>query len=100
MSLKDNLEADLGTFFNVDDFAVEVEYRLHSDSTKVVVQFFDIESDLGDSMMVKLIARVSDLPNISKDGYFLLRGDKYGVIDFTPDEQGIVLNALLQKRNR
>jgi hypothetical protein len=99
MTFKDNLVQDLDTFFNIDEFAEEVEYRLLSDSTLVVVQFFEIESDLGDSMMVKLIARVGDIPNISKDGYFVINSEIFGVIDFSPDDQNIVLNVLLQKRN-
>ena len=97
MSFKDQLETDLAVFFNTDEYAVDVTYHHSGVTTTVTVQFFDDESDMGDSMMRKLIAKVTDVPTISKSGYFLINGDKYGVIDFKPDEQGLIMQILLQK---
>lgn len=97
MSLKTYLESDLDTFFDVDDFAEEVDYYLGSNTTKVVVQFFDEESDMGDSIFRKLIVRVSDLPTLSEDGYFAIDGDDYKVLSFIPDEQNLVFNVITQK---
>ena len=97
MSLKTYLESDLDTFFNVDEFAEEVDYYLGSTVTKVVVQFFDEESDLGDSLYRKLIVRVSQLPSLSKDGYFAINGDDYKVLDFIPDEQNLIFNVITKK---
>ncbi len=97
MSLKTYLKSDLDTFFNLDEFAQDVTYYLGSISSEVTVQFFDEESDLGDSMMRKLICRVSDVPSLSKDGYFIINGIKYGVIDFMPDEEGLIQQVILQK---
>lgn len=100
MSLKTYLNSDLDTFFNVDDFAEEVTYYLGSVTTDVVVQFFDDESDLGDSIFRKLIVKVVDLPSLSKDGYFAINGHNYKVIDFIPDEQNLVFNIITRKGMR
>ncbi len=97
MSLRDNLEKDLDVWFNVDEFARRVRFYVGTSSTEVAVQFFDEESDLGDSMMRKLIVKKSDLQNISKDGYFLIDGVRYGVVDYIPDEENLIYNVLLQK---
>ena len=98
MSFKNLLKSDLDVFLNEDEFAQEVYYFLGSSSTKVTVQFFDEESDLGDSMMRKLICRITDLPNISKENsYFLINTVKYGILDFNPDEENVMLYVLLQK---
>jgi hypothetical protein len=97
MSLKTILEEDLVTFFNIDEFAEEVIYYLGAVSTPVVIQFFDEESDLGDSMFRKILVKVADLPTLSREGYFLIGGEKYGVIDFFPDEQNLINNVLTQK---
>ena len=97
MSLKTYLESDLDTFFNVDEFAEEVDYYLGSTVTKVVVQFFDEESDLGDSLYRKLIVRVSELPSLSKEGYFAINGGDYKVLDFIPDEQNLIFNVITRK---
>ena len=100
MSLKTYLKSDLDTFLNVDDFGEEVDYYLGSVTTKVVVQFFDEESDLGDSLYRKLIVRVDDMPSMSKDGYFAINGDDYKVIDFIADEQNLIFNVITQKGMR
>lgn len=100
MSLKNYLKSDLEVFLNEDDFAEEVMYFLGSTSTKVIVQYFDQESDLGDSMMMKLVCRVDALPNLSKDGYFLIETVKYGILDFMPDEQNVMMQVLLQEGMR
>ncbi len=97
MTFKNSLELDLDTFFNVDEFAQEVKYYLGATSTSVVVQFFDEESDLGDSMLRKLVVKVSSLPDLSTDGYFLIGGEKYGVVDFMPDEQNLIFNVITQR---
>lgn len=97
MSLKQYLKSDLDVFFNIGEFAEEVKYYLGGTSTDVEVQFFDEESDLGDSMLRKLIVRYDDLPNLSKDGIFLINDDKYGVLDFMPDEERLLWNVILQK---
>jgi hypothetical protein len=34
---------------------------------------------------------------MSKNGYFLINGDKYGIVDFNPDEQDLLWNVLTQK---
>lgn len=97
MTFKNQLKSDLDTFLNDEEFAEEVFYFNGSTSTKVTVQFFDEESDLGDSMMRKLVCRVEDLPNISKDGYFLIQTVKFGILDFRPDEENRLQQVLLQK---
>ena len=97
MTLKNQLKSDLNEFFNEDDFAEEVKYYLGSVSSSVTVQFFDQESDLGDSMMRKMLCRVNDLPNLSKDGYFIIGVTKFGVIDFRPDEENVLMQIILQK---
>ena len=100
MSLKTYLKSDLDTFFEIDEFAQDVSYYLGAVSSTVRVQFFDEESNLGDSMMRKLIVKKDDLPNISKDGYFLIDTIKYGIIDFRPDEENLLMQVLLQKGMR
>jgi len=98
MSLKTQLKNDLAVFFNIDEFAYTVEY--HQDGNiaiPVAVQFFDEESDLGDSMMRRLSVPVDKLPTLSRRGYFAINGDKYGVVDFMPDEEGLIFNVILQK---
>ena len=97
MSLKTFLKSDLDVFFNIGEFAQEVDYYLGSISTTIAVQFFDEESDLGDSMMRKMVLRYDDLPNLSKSGYFVIDSEKYGVLDFVPDEERLVWNIILQK---
>ena len=98
MDFKSYLESDLAVFLNTEEFAYTVEYHVGTDPVvEVEVQFFDEESDLGDSMMRKLVARVSDVPTISKNGFFMVEGDKYGIIDFRPDEENLILQVLLQK---
>jgi len=97
MSLKKILREDLDVFFNDEEFAEEVIYYLGATSTSVVVQFFDEESDLGDSLLRKMVVKVDDLPSISREGYFLINGAKYGIIDFFPDEQNLIYNVLTQK---
>jgi hypothetical protein len=98
MTFKEQLADDLSVWLNVDEFAEEIDYvDAVGLVTKVVVQFFDDESDLGDSMFRKLIARKTDLPTMSKNGYFLINGDKYGIVDFNPDEQDLLWNVLTQK---
>ena len=97
MTFQEAINQDLAVFFNTGEFAREVDYFLGSVSNKVVVQFFDEESDLGDSMMRKLVVKLDDIPNISRNGYFIIDGEKYGVIDFMPDEQGLIQQVILQK---
>lgn len=97
MSFKDQIKADLDVFFNADEFAEEVEYYEGAISSSVIVQFFDEESGLGDSLIRKLIVKCEDLPNLSKSGYFDIKTIKYGVIDFVPDEQGLIFNVVLRK---
>ena len=97
MSLKQNLKDDLKTFFNETEFAEEVVYHDGATSTTVIVQFFDEESDLGDSIFRKLIVEVSELPNLSNNGYFTIGGGDYAVIDFVPDEQNLIFNVITQK---
>lgn len=97
MSLKTSLSKDLEVFFNLDDFAEEVDYRLGSNTTKVVVQFFDEESDLGNSIFRKMIVRVEDLPSLSKEGYFAINGEDYKVLDFIPDEQNLIFNVVTRR---
>lgn len=94
---KNQLKNDLSVFFNDEEFAQEVKYYLGSVSTSVTVQFFDTESDLGDSMMLKMICRLTDLPSLSKDGYFLIETVKYGVLDFRPDDENLLMQIVLQK---
>jgi len=100
MNFKEHIKADLEVFFNTDEFAQEVKYYLGTRSTKVTVQFFDQESELGDSMMRKIIFKKEDLPNISKDGSFLIDTIKYGIIDFRPDEENLLMQVILQKAMR
>ena len=100
MSLKNYLKSDLEAFFNVGEFAQEVSYYLGAISTTITVQFFDQESELGDSMMRKMVFKKDDLPNISKEGYFLINTIKYGVIDFRPDEENLLMQVILQKGMR
>jgi len=97
MSLKTNLKDDLDLFFNEEEFADEVSFYLGSRVTKVVVQVFDEESDLGDSIFRKLIVKVADLPTLSKDGYFAIDGENYKVIAFIPDEMNLIFNVITQK---
>lgn len=98
MTFKNQLKSDFeNTFLNVDEFAEEVEYFDGTNSVTVKAQFFDAESDLGKSMMLKMVCRVEDLPNISKKGYFLVNTVKFGVLDFTPDEENIIMQILLQE---
>ena len=97
MSLKTYLESDLDTFFNIGEFAEEVTYHLSAEITDVTVQFFDVESDLGDSMFRKLVVKVADLPTLSNQGYFLIDSKKYGVISFYEDEQSLIYNVLTQE---
>lgn len=100
MSLKSYLKSDLDTFFNVEEFGQTVDFYIGSTSTSVDVQFFDQESDLGDSMFKKMVMRVGDLPNISKQGYFIINNEKFGVVDFRPDEENLILQILLQKAKK
>lgn len=100
MSLKKNLKSDLAIFFTDDEFAEEVEYNLGTDSYPVTVQFFDEESALGDTMLRKVIAKFDEIQNISKDGYFRINGDKYGVISFMPDEQKLIQQIILRKETK
>jgi len=100
MSLKTQIASDLDTFFNIGEFAEEVEYSDGVNSSTVTVQFFDEESDLGDTMMRKLILKKEDLLTLSKDGYFIINSTKYGVIDFMPDEQMLIQQVILQKVKR
>ena len=98
MNFKSQLKSDFETvFLNKDEFAQEVKYYLGSTSTTVTVQHFDEESDLGDSMMKKMVCKVDDLPNLSEDGYFLIDTVKYGILDFRPDEENVMMQILLQK---
>ncbi len=48
-------------------------------------------------MMRKMVLRYDDLPNLSKSGYFVIDSEKYGVLDFVPDEERLVWNIILQK---
>ena len=94
---KTQLKTDLDEFLDDEVFAQEVEYYLGSVSASVTVQFFDTESNLGDSMLLKMICRLTDLPNLSKDGYFLINTVKYGILDFRPDEENVLMQIILQK---
>ena len=100
MSLKKHLKNDLNVFFSIDEFAQDVSYYLGAVSTTVRVQFFDEESDLGDSMMRKMVFKKDDLPNISKSGFFLIDTKKYGIIDFRADEENLIMQVILQKAMR
>jgi len=97
MSLKDYLAKDLEAFFSLNEFAQKVTYYLGAIPVDVDVQFFDQESDLGDSMMRKLVIKKADLPNLSKDGYFIINEVKYGVVDFMPDEENLIQQVILQR---
>tara|TARA_R110000772_G_C13138329_1_gene423695 strand:- start:408 stop:665 length:258 start_codon:yes stop_codon:yes gene_type:complete len=84
----------------VDEFAEEVLYFDGSTSTTVTVQFFDQESDVADVSMRKLVCAFSDLPNLSTSGYFLINTIKYGVLDFMPDEENVMMQVILQEGMR
>ena len=97
MGFKDYLKSDLDTFLNVDEFAEEVKYHFKGTTTEVVVQFFDEESDLGDSMFRKIIVKVDDMPTMSNEGYFLIDNVQYGIISFYKDSQGLLYQILTQE---
>ena len=97
MSFKNQLKIDLDEFLNDAEFAQEVKYYLGAVSTSVTVQFFDDESDVADTLIRKMLCRIDSLPSLSKDGYFLIDTIKYGVIDFKPDEEEVLMQIILQK---
>jgi len=97
MTLKSSLKKDLEVFFNVDEFADKVSYFIGSTSTDVTVQFYDEESAMGDTLLRKMVIPIDEIPNLSRDGYFIIGGNKYGVIDFFPDEQNLIFNVITQK---
>lgn len=97
MSFKDDMKNDLSEFLNEDEFAEEVHYFLGSVSAKVVVQFFDEESNLGNSLVRKVILRVSDLPNLSNEGIFKMKDGSYKVLSFIKEESGLIFNIITQK---
>lgn len=100
MTFKDQLKQDLSVFFNPDEFGTVVEYHLNGNHTNVPVQFFDEESELGDSRLRKMVFDINELPNISKNGYFIIGSDKYGVVDFKPDEEELLMQVILQVDGR
>ena len=97
MSFQSQLKSDLAVFLNGDEFAYEVEYILNTTSTLLTVQFFDDESDVADTMVRKIVADYDDIPTISRSGYFVIDGDKYGVLDFRLDEEQLIMQIVLQK---
>lgn len=99
MSFKDQVKRDLETVFfnNSDEFEQEVSYFDGADSTTLIVQMINEESDLVPHILRHISFPVDRLLGLSKSGYFTIDGEKYGVLDFYPDEEGLIMHVMTQK---
>lgn len=98
MNFKDDLLDDLQVFFDTDEFGQVVSYYINEDEPITFSsQLFDDESELTDTMVSKMVYNKDYLPNISKEGFFVINNNKYGILAFTLDEEKLLMQVMLQK---
>jgi len=93
MTFKEQLEADLPIFFNVDEFATPATYK----TATVNVHRFVESNDFGDMFYTRIVGKVVDFLGIAVGDLIDVDGKSYAVVSFRPDEFNNMIEVFLNE---
>ena len=90
------LDADISDVF-MTDFAVDAIFKSGTVIKPIKVQFFTEALDKTETLYDHAWAKMSDIPYVKANDTLEIGGTVYGIVDSSPDEQGIAINLFLNK---